>query len=71
MKIVKCDRCGEEIVERPAVCQVVNPIVKVSRNVNSGFAGVSLPVDIPVDLCIPCQKAVYDFIFGKEGKNGD
>ena len=57
MQVTICDKCKKQYGTFPE--QAVRfPIVKV--NVTQSY------VACKVDLCPDCQKAVYEFIFGKE-----
>jgi hypothetical protein len=63
MQIKICDKCHEQFVTFPE--QAVRfPIVKVNvtRNCADCFHNNEFS---NVDLCSDCQKAVYEFIFGK------
>jgi len=57
MEVRICDKCKKQYGTFPE--QAVHfPIVNV--NVTQSYSALK------VDLCSDCQKAVYDFIFGKE-----
>ena len=59
MKIVRCDRCGEEIEKCPEL--------KIKVDVIREFRG-SCYQSNRLDLCQKCEDEVYDFIFKKEPK---
>lgn len=56
MQVKICDKCKRQYCTFPEKA-VRFPIVNV--NVTQSYA------DCKVDLCSNCQKAVYEFIFGK------
>lgn len=67
MKAIICDKCKKQYRTFPE--QAVRfPIVKV--NVTRNYTACINDIEQIVDLCSDCQKAVYEFIFGKEDENG-
>lgn len=64
MQVTICDKCKKQFVTFPE--QAVRfPIVEV--NVTRNYAAcIHNDEFAKVDLCSDCQKAVYEFIFGKE-----
>lgn len=64
MQVRICDKCKKQYGAFPE--QAVRfPIVKV--NVTRNYAAcIHNNESSKVDLCSDCQKAVYEFIFGKE-----
>lgn len=66
MQVRICDKCHKQYGTFPE--QAVRfPIVKV--NVTRNYAALAHNDEFAkVDLCSNCQKAVYDFIFGKENE---
>lgn len=64
MQIRICDKCNKQFDTFPE--QAVRlPIVKV--DVTRDYAAyIRYDEFAKVDLCPDCQKAVYEFIFGKE-----
>jgi hypothetical protein len=63
MQVTICDKCKKQFVTFPE--QAVRfPIVEV--NVTRNYAAcIHNDENSKVDLCSNCQKAVYEFIFGK------
>lgn len=63
MQVRICDKCKKQYGTFPE--QAVRfPIVKV--NVARNYAACIHNNEFGVDLCSDCQKAVYEFVFGKE-----
>jgi hypothetical protein len=64
MQVKICDKCHKQFGTFPEQA-VQFPIVKV--NVTRNYAACIHDNEFAkVDLCSDCQKAVYEFIFGKE-----
>lgn len=66
MRKTFCDRCGEEIKERPAICQYKRPTYDIRRHTGEVEVNVFAHDEVmkAVDLCPHCMEAFEDFMAG-------